>query len=73
MGKLLTVAQMRQAKKEIRVYVFEAGNNLHPNDNTDEEIMDYCERTGGVYTLEYFEEQCNNEELNLSNSFIRII
>ena len=71
----LTVQIMNEAKKEIRVYVWESvdGVYLHPNTSSDEDIMAYCEKIGGVYTLDYFEEQCNNEELNLSNSFIRII
>lgn len=73
--ELLTTKQMQQAKKEIRVYVWQATakNSLHPNTSSDEKIMEYCEKIGGVYTLEFFEEQINNEELYLNNSFIRII
>lgn len=43
----LTIQQIADAKKEIRVYVWEANGQLHPNTSTDEAIMSHCEQIGG--------------------------
>lgn len=38
----------------------------------EELIVAEAERLGSVYSLDYFQECVNNEELNLNNSFILI-
>jgi len=60
---------------EIRVYVVNADdeNIVDFYKTSDEEIVSYCEGTGNIYTLTGFEEAINGEELNLNNSFIRIL
>lgn len=37
-----------------------------------ETIISEAERQGGVYSLQYFQDEINSENLNLSNSFIFI-
>lgn len=60
-------------QKEIRVYVVNADDGFDFHKATDEEIITHCEETGLIYSLPFFEEQINNEELDLSNSFIRVL
>lgn len=35
-------------------------------------IMNFAQKTNNVYTLEEFQDLCNDEEIDLSNSFILI-
>jgi len=65
---------LRVAKEEKKVYVIEADDeDIEFHNATEAEIIHHCEITGKIYSLKGFEESINNEELNLSNSFIRII
>jgi hypothetical protein len=59
---------------QIRIYVCNCDDrsfDFHKVE--DKQIIEHCKKTGGIYSLEFFEEQINNEELKLNNSFIRII
>lgn len=63
-------------KAEKRVYVVDDLENLNdksPTQLTNEEFINYAEQTGKVYTLDSFVEAFNNEEINSSCDFIRII
>ena len=63
--------------KEIRVYVINCGKTDFDfrkkyDRGEHEEIMIEAEKLGSVYSLDYFEEEINSENLDLSNSFILI-
>lgn len=61
--------------KEIRVYVVD----VHSDTDelipllSDEEFMNVAEHNGTVYTLQGFQYAFNNNEINSSAEFIRII
>lgn len=61
--------------KEIRVYVVD----VHSDTNelipllSDEEFMNVAECNGTVYTLKSFQHAFNNDLINSSEEFIRII
>jgi hypothetical protein len=68
---------MLKKVKEIRVYIIDCNRTdfdfreaEHKGDY--DSIIDEAESLGTVYSLEYFQECINNEELDLSNSFILI-
>ena len=63
--------------KEIKVYVINASDSdIYFNDlermGDYEPIMAEAERLGTVYSLQEFQGACNDESLDLSNSFILI-
>lgn len=65
---------VEQTAAEKRVYVVDADDeNIEFYNATEVEIINHCEISGKIYSLKGFEEKFNSEELNLSNSFIRII
>jgi len=63
-------------KKEIRVYVINAGDCDDFNDwerqGNYKAIMDKAEELGTVYSLQGFQDAINTEELLLNNSWIYI-
>jgi hypothetical protein len=63
-------------KKEIKVYVINASDcdNFRDWERKGEEnkIMDKAEELGTVYSLDYFAECINNDDLDLNNSWIFI-
>jgi len=64
-------------KKEIRVYVINCDKtdfNFREKEHWGNlsAIMDEAERLGSVYSLSYFQDCINNQDLDLSNSFILI-
>jgi hypothetical protein len=56
-----------------RVYMWDISDRSIDRNSQDEEIMGHCESTGMVCSLDYFEDLCNDQELNIENYFIRII
>jgi len=62
--------------KEKRVYVLECDGNFDFREaerlENYESIMVEAEKRGTVYSLEFFTDEINSENLNLSNSFIYI-
>lgn len=63
-------------KKETRVYVINCENNFdfrHAEQFGEEEkIIDKAEELGSIYSLSGFQNAINDEELDLTNSFILI-
>jgi hypothetical protein len=62
-----------------KVYVCNCDNDTREFNFRDKEregdylaIKKFAKENDGVYTLEEFQEACNNEEINLINSFILI-
>lgn len=65
--------------KEIRVYVTNCSECSEGFDFRDlerdceyDKIIDEAEKQGTVYSLQGFQDACNDEELDLSNSYILI-
>ena len=68
---------MLKEGKEVRVYVIDLDRTdfdfREAEHNGDYDlIIDEAESLGTVYSLEYFQECINNEELDLNNCFILI-
>ena len=64
-------------KKEIRVYVINCDeSDLYFKDKERQgdlnAIIEEAERLGSVYSLSYFQDCINNQDFDLSNSFILI-
>lgn len=60
--------------KEIRVYAIDVTlMDIGAEDLTDEEYFEECEKQGGVYSLAGFEKAFNQEEINSSTFWIKIV
>jgi len=72
----MTIFNM-STKKEIRVYMIECHANgfdfrKAENNGDYEAIKDAAEKAGTVFSLEFFQEEVNDENLSLLNAFIYI-
>jgi len=59
-------------EKDILVYVFSTDSVLTP-ESSEEHIINYCEESGDIYSLKGFERALNNDEINITKNFIKII
>ena len=59
--------------KEERIYLVDADNFKHESEYSEEDFMDQAEMEGTVYSLNFFVEKWNVDELDIANTWIRIL
>ena len=61
-------------KKETRIYLINADNtDWHESEISDEDFITQAEKEGTIYSMEFFIEKWNVDELDIDNTWIRVL